>query len=228
MKKGAGKISELNLLNILTITNQYLYFSTIMKKLSFLSLMAITLLASTAFIGDRIVEDWTIDKSHSNITFSVRHFFTPVSGQFEDYQSEISFDPEDLTDNRIEITIPVASINTRNDRRDNHLKSEDFFNAEKWPDIRFVSESIKRTGDNQFVASGKLTIRDVTRNFDLPFEVLGVMDHPMRENLKVAGIVANAELNRKDYGVGVGDWAATAVVGNQIDIQISLELNSVN
>jgi len=102
--------------------------------------------------------------------------------------------------------------------------SEDFFNAEQWPNMTFESSTIEQTGDNQFVAKGQLTIRDVTRDFELPFELLGVMDHPMQDGKKVAGIVANAELMRTDFGVGVGDWAATAVVGDKVNINLNLEL----
>lgn len=173
-----------------------------------------------------VLDEWSIDEAHSNINFTITHFFTPVDGSFEDYSSEIIFDPSDLANSSIDITIPVSSINTDNQRRDNHLKSEDFFNAQEWPNIHFESNEIEQTGDNQFVAHGELTIRDVTREFDLPFELLGVMDHPMREDTKVAGITATTSLNRTDYGVGVGDWAATAVVGDEVDIQLNLELNA--
>lgn len=173
-----------------------------------------------------VVDEWSIDTAHSNVNFTITHFFTPVDGSFEEYSSEILFDPNDLENSSIDVTIPVSSINTENERRDNHLKSEDFFNASEWPNIHFESNNIEQTGENQFVAHGELTIRDVTREFELPFELLGVMDHPMQEGQKVAGITASANLNRTDYGVGVGDWAATAVVGDEVNIQLNLELNA--
>lgn len=173
-----------------------------------------------------LLDEWNIDRAHSNINFTITHFFTPVDGSFEDYSAEISFDPADLENSSIDVTIPVSSINTENQRRDNHLKSEDFFNAGEWPNIHFSSNSIEQTGENQFVAHGELTIRDATREFELPFELLGVMDHPMQDGKKVAGITANTQLNRTDFGVGVGDWAATAVVGDEVDIQLNLELTA--
>lgn len=173
-----------------------------------------------------VVDEWSIDTAHSNVNFTITHFFTPVDGSFEEYSSEILFDPNDLENSSIDVTIPVSSINTENERRDNHLKSEDFFNASEWSNIHFESNNIEQTGENQFVAHGELTIRDVTREFELPFELLGVMDHPMQEGQKVAGITASANLNRTDYGVGVGDWAATAVVGDEVNIQLNLELNA--
>lgn len=170
--------------------------------------------------------EWEIDSAHSAINFTINHFFTPVDGTFEDYDATVMFNPDDLENSSIDVTIPVTSINTRNDRRDGHLQSEDFFNAEQWPNISFESSSIESRGDNEFVAIGELTIRDVTRDFELPFTLQGMMDHPMQENTTVAGIVANAQLMRTDFGVGVGDWAATAVVGDEVDIQLNLELNS--
>lgn len=187
------------------------------------------LAAGQAFATDGntvVMDEWSIDEAHSNINFTITHFFTPVDGSFEEYSSEIIFDPSDLANSSIDVTIPVSSINTENERRDNHLKSEDFFNTAEWPNIHFVSNEIEQTGDNQFVAHGELTIRDVTREFELPFELLGVMDHPMQEGQKVAGITANAQLNRTDFGVGVGDWAATAVVGDEVNIQLNLELTA--
>lgn len=172
--------------------------------------------------------EWEIDKAHSAINFTVNHFFTPVDGTFDDYNATVLFNPEDLENSSIDVTIPVESINTRNDRRDGHLASEDFFNAEEWPNITFTSNTIEQTGENQFVAKGELTIRDVTSDFELPFELLGVMDNPMQEGRQVAGIVAETSLMRTDYGVGVGDWAATAVVGDEVKIQLNLEMNTLN
>lgn len=172
--------------------------------------------------------EWEIDKAHSAINFTINHFFTPVDGTFDDYEAAVLFNPEDLENSSIDVTIPVESINTRNDRRDGHLASEDFFNAEEWPNITFVSNTIEQTGENQFVAKGELTIRDVTSDFELPFELLGVMDNPMQEGRQVAGIVAETSLMRTDYGVGVGDWAATAVVGDEVKIQLNLEMNTLN
>jgi polyisoprenoid-binding protein YceI len=201
-----------------------------LSKITSLLLAVFIFTAANAFANinddDQRSEAWEVDRAHSAINFTISHFFTPVDGSFDDYDAEILFNPNDLEGSSISVTIPIESINTRNDRRDNHLMSEDFFNAEQWPNMTFVSNTIEQTGDNQFVAKGELTIRDVTREFELPFELLGVMDHPMQDGKKVAGIVASAELMRTDFGVGVGDWAATAVVGDQVDIQLNLELTA--
>ena len=192
---------------------------------------AVFLLVSAAFttINDNdSATTWQIDKSHSAVNFTINHFFTPVDGSFDEYEAVVNFDPSNLGGSSIDVTIPVSSVNTRNARRDGHLLTDDFFNAEAFPNIRFVSSEIIQDGENNFVARGQLTIRDVTREFDLPFELLGVMDHPMRENTTVAGIVASAEIMRNDFGVGTGDWRATAVVGDRVNIQLNLELLASN
>ena len=196
--------------------------------LLFTMLFAFTGLAMNGVNSDEDLRSipWEIDTAHSAINFTISHFFTPVDGTFEDYDATVMFNPDDLENSMIDVTIPVSSINTRNDRRDGHLQSEDFFNAERWPNISFTSNSIESRGDNQFVAIGEMTIRDVTREFELPFTLQGMMDHPMQENTTVAGIVANAQLMRTDFGVGVGDWAATAVVGDEVDITLNLELTT--
>ncbi len=196
--------------------------------LLFTMLFAFTGMAMNEVSNDEDMRSipWEIDTAHSAINFTINHFFTPVDGTFEDYDATVMFNPDDLENSMIDVTIPVTSINTRNDRRDGHLQSEDFFNAEKWPNITFTSNTIESRGDNQFVAIGEMTIRDVTREFELPFTLQGMMDHPMQDNTTVAGIVANAELMRTDYGVGVGDWAATAVVGDEVNITLNLELNT--
>ncbi len=123
---------------------------------------------------------WTVDRDHSSINFSVRHFFTPVNGRFNDFEADIQFNPDAPENSRIDVTIPISYINTENARRDNHLASEDFFNSEQWPTMRFVSTNIQKTDDNEYVAVGELTIRDVTKTVELPFELLlsSTLGHP--------------------------------------------------
>jgi polyisoprenoid-binding protein YceI len=201
-----------------------------MQKITTITLLAAVLLfTAAATINDNeSATAWQIDKSHSAVNFTINHFFTPVDGSFDDYEADVFFDPSNLEGSNIDVRIPVASVNTRNQRRDGHLKTDDFFNAEAYPYIRFVSNEIVQDGESNFVARGELSIRDVTKAFDLPFELLGVMDHPMRENTTVAGIVANAEIMRNDFGVGTGDWRATAVVGDRVNIRLNLELLASN
>lgn len=169
---------------------------------------------------------WKVDQAHSNLNFQITHFFTPVNGKFHDYTSEIYFSPDNLEESSINVEVMVGSIDTNNEKRDGHLQSDDFFNAEKYPKMTFKSSKITSEGNNNFIAHGQLTIKDVTKDVKLPFTLLGVKDHPMKENTKVAGIKGNLKIDRTTYDVGVGDWAATAVVGDEVDISFALELNA--
>jgi len=120
----------------------------------------------------------------------------------------------------------VNSVDTKNERRDGHLRTDDFFNAEKWPHITFTSSEIESTGENEFVAKGTLTIKDISQEVELPFTLLGVRENPMQENTLVAGITASTALSRTDYEVGTGDWASNAVIGDEVTIDLNLELNA--
>lgn len=200
-------------------------------KRNFLVLLGLVFFISTAFTTIEPQEQakttsWTIDKAHSNIAFSIRHIFTPITGEFNNYEATVHFNPENLAESSIDIEIMVNSIDTDVDKRDGHLQSEDFFNAAKYPTITFHSEKITAEGDNHFVAHGTLTIKDVTKEVALPFELLGIQDHPMKENTKVAGITIDYDLNRNDYNVGVGNWASTAIVGGEVELDIDLEMTA--
>lgn len=93
--------------------------------------------------------------------------------------------------------------------------------------MTFTSNSIEQVGDNQYVAKGELTIKDVTKDFELPFTLLGVMDHPRRDGVKIAGFTSEFMLKRNDYGVGTGDYISDAVIGNEVNITLNMEVNSV-
>lgn len=196
-----------------------------MKSFTVTSFAAL-LISALAFTAAHDVISWRVDKAHSAINFSVRHFFTPVNGAFSEYDAEIKFDPQNPEQGSIDVTIQVKSIDTKNNRRNTHLQSDDFFGAETWPEIKFKSSSISSAGENKYVATGNLTIKDVTKEINLPFTLLGIVDHPMRENTQIAGITATTLINRNDYNVGTGDWASDTVVGDEVTVNISLELNS--
>lgn len=186
------------------------------------SIFAISTIAAVAINAT----SWEIDKAHSAINFKVTHFFTPVNGSFEDYEATIHFDPENLEESSIDVAIDVNSINTKNERRDNHLRSADFFNAEKWPNITFKSENIEKTGENEFIAKGTLTIKETSKEIELPFTLLGITDNPMEEGTLVAGITSSIVLERGDFEVGTGDWASNAVIGEDVSVDLNLELNA--
>jgi polyisoprenoid-binding protein YceI len=169
---------------------------------------------------------WAIDANHSAVNFSIRHFFTPVPGTFQNWGGTLKFDANNLPGSSIDITIEVPSINTKNERRDGHLRTADFFDAEKYPTMRFVSKEIRKTGENSFVAVGDLTIKETTKSIELPFELLGAMPDPQRQGMTVAGFRAQTSILRNQYGVGSGDYIQTAVIGDEVSIEIFLEVRA--
>lgn len=174
---------------------------------------------------------WNVDQAHTEINFSVKHFFTPVTGSFTDFQIELDYDAENPAGSSVSFVAQVASVDTGNERRDAHLQSGDFFEAERFPELTFQSTSVREAGEGELIATGDLTIKGVTRSIDLPITVLGIQDIPgeMQDMLggvtKVASFAAETQIDRNDYGVGVGSWAATLVVGGEVDISIAVEAN---
>lgn len=174
---------------------------------------------------------WEVDPPHTQVQFTVKHFFTPVTGTFDDFSIELAYDPETPERSSVKARIAAASVNTGNAKRDDHLRSGDFFDAQKNPYITFRSTSVRQAAEGKLLARGPLTLKGVTREIELPIEVLGVQQIPemMRPMLggvrEVASFRASTHLDRRDFGVGVGDWAATLVVGKDVDIQLAVEAN---
>jgi len=182
---------------------------------------AVVLLAGSAFAAD----SYTFDLAHSSIGFSVRHLgLSKVRGNFTDFSGTINYDPQDITKSSVTVTIKTASINTDNENRDNHLRSGDFFMADSFPEITFVSDKIVKQADG-FVAQGTLTMKGVAKKIDLPFTVAGPITG-MGGEQRMA-VESGMTLNRQDYGVS---WSKTLdagglVVGN--DVEVSLEIEAV-
>lgn len=171
-----------------------------------------------------VAPSWEIDKNHSSVTFSVRHFFASVVGSFEEFDGTVKFDPEDLAGSSIEFSIKVASVNTKNERRDSHLQTADFFDAEQWPEMTFKSTSISKDGD-QYSAKGEMTIKDVTKTVDIPINFLGQMEHPRREGSYIGGFSSEFTIDRNEYGVGTGNYVETATIGGEVEVTINLEVS---
>lgn len=122
---------------------------------------------------------WVIDKSHSKIGFTVTHLLiTEVDGHFKDFDAKVTTNRDDFENAKIEFTAKTASIFTDNERRDEHLRSDDFFNSEKFPEMKFVSKSFKKVGRNKYRLVGDLTIRDVTRQVTLDVTYNGTTKDP--------------------------------------------------
>lgn len=171
-----------------------------------------------------LAQSWNIDAKHSKISFEINHFFTPVEGFFNDYKGELNFDEANLEESSVNFNVQVASVQTDSKKRDGHLQSSDFFDAANYPEMKFVSTSISKT-DEGFVANGELTIRDVTKSVEVPFKVLGKGDHPMKKGVEIIALKAGFKINRNEYGIGSGSWAATAVVGEEATIKVVIEGN---
>jgi polyisoprenoid-binding protein YceI len=187
----------------------------------FLVLVALAAPASAA--------SFEVDAAHTTVGFSVRHLFTSVQGRFNEFQGKIEFDPANPATAKVEGTIRTTSINTSNEKRDTHLRSADFFDVEKFPEIKFVSTGVKnvdaaaKTGKLE----GLLTIRDQARPVVLDVAFLGEGKDPWG-NAK-AGFTATTTINRKDFGLAWNETLETGgvLVGDEVTITINVEGNLV-
>jgi polyisoprenoid-binding protein YceI len=159
-----------------------------------LLMLAVT---ASAAIAEPIT--YTIDRSHSQVAFSVRHFFTRVPGQFNDFEGTVTYDDKDITKSAVDVTIKTASVYTNNERRDNHLRSGDFFAADSFPAMTFKSTKITPGGENKVKVDGNLTIRGITRPVTLDATFLGAGS--MGQMGLRAGWTATTTINRKDFNV---------------------------
>lgn len=161
--------------------------------------------------------DYKIDGAHSSATFGVRHMMiSNVKGRFTDISGTIHLDDQDVTKSSVIAVLKAASVSTDNETRDKHLRSADFFDVEKYPEIRFESTRVEKRGDG-YVAFGKLTMKDVSREIELPF-TLAQAEIRGRKRL---GIEATTQLNRYDYHVSYDPTGAT--VGKDVKIDLNLE-----
>lgn len=169
---------------------------------------------------------WKIDASHSNIIFTVSHLvISEVSGYFKEFEGTIVTKKEaDFSDAEITFTAKTSSINTDNTQRDGHLKSDDFFNAEKFPEMKFKSKSFKKGKGNKYTLIGDLTIRDVTKQVKLEVVYMGTVKDPWG-NTK-AGFKLTGKINRIDFGLKYNPLleAGGSVVGKEVGITCNLEL----
>ena len=181
-------------------------------------------LLATVFSASAATEVYEIDPAHSTIGFKVRHFFTEVPGHFREFSGTITVDSENPENSSAEATINAATIDTGNKKRDEHLRSADFFDVEKYPELVFKSKGIESTGENARKIKGELTIHGVTKAIELDAKMLG-KGKGMQGETKT-GWKATTAINRKDFGL---DWGniieGTAVVADEVDIEINIEAN---
>ena len=168
---------------------------------------------------------WIIDAAHSNVGFSIKHLMiATVRGSFREVQGSVTVDESDPTTARIDITIPTASVTTADEKRDAHLRSADFFDVERFPNMTFRSKRVERQSGDSFRVIGDLSIRDVTKEVALEVELLGRAKDPWGN--EKAGFEATTKIKRADYGL---TWNAAletggVLVGDEVKISIEAEL----
>lgn len=189
-------------------------------------LLVVALLATIGFVPEPAprVSSWSVDHTHSKIGFKIRHLgISNVRGDFRDYDVSISMTDGDVSTLAASATIQTTSVFTDNDRRDNHLRSPDFFSAEEFPVMTFQSKEVRAVDGNAFELVGDLAIRDVTKEVVLNAQFLGTATMGGQER---AGFEASTEVNRLEYGLA---WnrlteAGGFVVGHNVEIILELEM----
>lgn len=176
-------------------------------------------------------QNWKVDGVHSSVYFKVSHMVvTKQKGDFKSFDGTISFDGKDYSKASVEFTVDVNSVNTDNENRDKHLKSADFFEAEKFPTITFKSTKVAQVSGNKFTITGNMTMKGVTKEvtFDAEFNGVSKLPTEMGGGTK-AGFSATAKINRQDFGL---TWSKSLdggglVVGNEVEIFMEIEADQV-
>ncbi len=170
-----------------------------MKKLT--AILALLILPATLLAQ----ETWTEDPYHSNLGFIVTHLgIADVPGHFSDYSVSITASEEDFSDAQVVLTAKTASIYTRVQMRDDHLRSDDFFYVERYPEMTFSSNSIRTVENGVYELTGDLTLLDVTREVTVTMTHRGTVENPMADGALVAGIQIRGEIDRSDFNLGNG------------------------
>jgi polyisoprenoid-binding protein YceI len=193
-----------------------------MKTIARATLLALTLAVVLAAAPVR-ADTFVIDQAHSSVGFEVRHLaISKVRGSFDDFAGSFTFTPGQPGDWSVEATAQAASINTNNGDRDDHLRSADFFEVEKYPTLTFKSTAVEMDGENEGTLRGELTMHGVTRVVEFDLEFLGSATDPWGN--EKAGFSATTEINRKDYGL---NWNKALEAGGLVvgeDVKIILEI----
>ncbi len=174
--------------------------------------------------GARSAQEYTIDTAHSEVGFSVKHMVvSTVRGNFTEFSGKIFYDENEIGNSSVEGVIKTASINTGNSKRDDHLRNSDFLDAANHPEILFKTTKVEKKGDG-FVAYGEMTMRGVTKEIALDFEITGKVTDPWG-NERV-GLEARGVINRQDFGISWNNSLDNGgvVVSNEVKLLIQAEL----
>lgn len=189
-------------------------------------LSSLALVAAFAVAGPAAASTWVLDAEHSTVGFAVKHMMvTDQKGAFDTFSGTIELDDKDITKSTVNVTIEPASVNTKNKKRDDHLRSPDFFDATKFPKMTFVSTKVEKAKDGGLLVTGNLTIRDITKPVTLTVA-------PLSDEFKDPwggshrGTTATATINREEFGL---TWNKALekggfVVGKDVKIELQVEL----
>ena len=192
------------------------------------TLLAIVILSIAAIAQTDTPRPYPIDNGHSTVGFSVPilNGLSKVRGKFNDFAITLNEDEKDITKSSVVVVIKATSIDTGIDRRDNHLRSADFFDVEKFPEIKFESNRIEKRR-KQFIAYGPLTMHGVSKEIALPFSITGTSKDATGKKMNI-GYSARLTLNRRDYGINWQNPNAPNFVGDNIDIEIDLITRAID
>lgn len=168
--------------------------------------------------------NWNFDLSHSSVNFHVRHLMvSKVHGRFSLWGGTLEIDNDDITKSRVDVSIDATSVDTKEEKRDAHLRSADFFDVEKFPELTFKSTAVEKIGNEELVITGDLTIHGVTRSVKLAVELGGVAKDPWGGTR--TGFSAKTSFNRKDFGLGWNSVleAGGVLVGEKVEITLEIE-----
>jgi polyisoprenoid-binding protein YceI len=185
-------------------------------------ILPVLLFATLAVAQSGSTRPYPIDNNHSTVSFSVPILggLSQVKGKFMDFAITLNNDEKDITKSNVSVVIKATSINTGIEGRDRHLRTADFFDVEKFPEITFKSEHIEKKG-KQYIAHGPLTMHGVTKPIALPFTVTGTFKNPTNNKISV-GYSAKMVLNRRDFGINYARQDSPTFVGDNITVEIEL------
>jgi len=195
----------------------------IRKTVFRIAVLAVGLAAAVTLPAVAAAATYAVDQAHSEASFQVRHLVTKVRNKFADFAGTVVMDAAKPEASSVEFTIQATSIDTSVADRDKHLRSDDFFAVEKYPEITFKSTKVERAGDHAYQVTGDLTMRGVTKRITLPVTYLGEVKDPWG-HVK-AGFETAITLNRKDFGI---NWNKAldqggVLVGDEVEVSISIE-----
>lgn len=205
--------------SVTNLRNNHLIFGETMFRKTILIMFMLFVFSTVSFAAE-----WNIDKDHSSLNFSVRHMVvSKTKGYFSEFEGSANFENSDLAKGSVSFTVKMSSIDTDNQKRDEHLRSSDFFDVEKYPEMSFTSTKVSDIEGENFKLIGNLTIKDVTKEVVFSVENFGQITDPWG-NTRV-GFSAKTKINRQDFNITWSNVLETGglIVSDQVNIELELE-----